>query len=76
MARRARLEGTVLRSRPAEEKTRLARHFEERFVTAFEAGLLRPVPGLVVPPTDMVRAHWQMEANETWGKTLVNWDSD
>ncbi|TVP73396.1 MAG: NAD(P)H-quinone oxidoreductase [Gemmatimonadales bacterium] len=73
MGRRARIEGTVLRARPPEEKTALAREFEDRFLDAFDQGFLRGVPGLVVPPEDVAEAHRRMEANETWGKTLVRW---
>ncbi len=74
MSRRARIEGTVLRARPPEEKALLAREFERVVVPRFERGLLQPVVGKVFPAEEAPEAHRLMEANRNWGKILLRWD--
>lgn len=74
MGKRALLRGTVLRARPVEEKIRLAREFERTIVPLFERGLLRPVVDEVFPAAEAAEAHRRMEANESFGKLLLDWD--
>ena len=71
LARRATLIGTVLRSRPLEEKVLLARAFEREVLPLFEAGRLRPVVDEVLPVARIREAHERMERNETFGKIVV-----
>lgn len=73
MAARGRIQGTLLRARPPEEKATLAREFERRVVPRFASGHLRPVVGEVIPAPDARRAHEIMEANRNWGKLLLRW---
>ncbi len=73
MAARGRIQGTLLRARPPEEKARLARDFEARVVPQFERGLLRPVVGQILPASRASEAHAIMEANRNWGKILLRW---
>jgi len=73
MMRRASIRGTMLRSRPSEEKAELARAFEDRVLNGFEAGALRPVLDRVFPADEVVEAHRHMEANRNFGKILLAW---
>jgi NADPH2:quinone reductase len=65
--------GTVLRSRGLEEKIALARAVEDRLVPLFEGAQprLRPVVDRVLPWTEVVRAHEALEANDTFGKIVL-----
>lgn len=74
MGSRATLRGTVLRARPPEEKATLARAFEERVVPLFERGALRPVVDRVLPADAAGEAHGVMEANENFGKLILDWE--
>lgn len=74
MARRATLRGTVLRTRPLEERIRLAREFEERVVPLFENGVVRPVIDCVLPAGSVAEAHRLLEGNQTFGKVLLDWE--
>jgi NADPH:quinone reductase len=78
MTRRAHLMGTVLRARPPEEKALLAREFETRVVPRFEGGTgggrLRPVVDTVLPWREGAEAHRRLEANDTFGKVLLEWE--
>ena len=70
---RLRLVGTVLRSRPLEEKIAVARHFSDSVVPLISAGRVRPIVDRVHPFEEIVEAHREMEANETFGKVVVRW---
>jgi NADPH:quinone reductase len=74
MARRAKIIGTVLRARSPEERADLARDFERRIVPLFELGRLQPVLDAVLPWPLAAQAHRRMEANETFGKILLDWN--
>ncbi|MGM0575772.1 MAG: NAD(P)H-quinone oxidoreductase [Myxococcota bacterium] len=73
LAKRLRLRGTVLRSRPMEEKVAVARAFEDRMVPLFEgdAPRLHPVIDRVVPWADVAEAHRVMEDNANTGKIVL-----
>jgi NADPH2:quinone reductase len=73
LAKRARILGTVLRSRPLEEKAALAQDFAARVLPLFEIGALRPVVDAVLPMTDVAEAHRRMEQNENVGKLVLRW---
>ncbi len=73
MTRRARLFGTVLRSRGLEERAALARDFEERVLPGFGDGSLAPVVDRVHPAAAAAAAHRRMEANRTFGKVVLAW---
>lgn len=72
LMKRLRIVGTVLRSRPLEEKIALARAFEDRVVPLFEAGKLAPVIERVLPLADIAEAHRLLESNETFGKVVLD----
>jgi NADPH2:quinone reductase len=74
LAKRATVIGTVLRSRPLEEKAALARRVADRIVPMFDRGILRPVVDRVMSFTDVRAAHEVMASNATFGKVVLRWD--
>ncbi len=72
MAKRARLVGTVLRARPAEEKIALSRRFADEVLPLFETGRLRPVIDRRFSIEDVAEAHRYMESNANFGKILLD----
>lgn len=74
LRKRLRLIGTVLRSRPLEEKIALAREFAERVVPLFESEQLRPVIDRVIPFARIGAAHALLESNDTFGKVVLRWE--
>ena len=73
LAKRARLVGTVLRSRPLEEKAALTQQFGHSALPLFASGKLKPVIDVVMPMTEIRAAHQRMESNETFGKIVLRW---
>ena len=73
LARRARLIGSVLRSREADEKAALAAGFEREVLPLFAEGRLRPVVDAVLPMREVAAAHGRLERNETFGKLVLAW---
>jgi NADPH:quinone reductase-like Zn-dependent oxidoreductase len=72
LSRRARLLGTVLRSRPLEEKLAAARVFEDQVVPLLARGKLAPVIDVVLPLDDAARAHERMASNAGFGKIVLS----
>lgn len=73
LSKRARVIGTVLRSRPLEQKAALAQRFTREVLPAFAAGRLRPVIDSVLPMERVREAHTRMEGNATFGKIVLSW---
>ncbi|HEY3818847.1 MAG TPA: NAD(P)H-quinone oxidoreductase [Polyangiaceae bacterium] len=71
MRKRAELRGTMLRSRPLEEKILAARALEKHLVPLFESGALRPVVDRVLPLAKAADAHRAMQDNGTFGKVVL-----
>lgn len=71
MRKRARLLGTMLRSRPLEEKLAVTRVFEDQVVPLFARGKLAPVIDVVLPLDQAARAHERMAANTGFGKIIL-----
>jgi NADPH:quinone reductase len=71
LGRRARLVGTVLRSRPLEEKISVTLSFAREVLPLFARGILRPVIDSVFDLSDIGQAHDRMESNETFGKVIL-----
>jgi NADPH2:quinone reductase len=74
MAKRAHLVGTLLRSRPLEEKIALARAFEAAVLPDFQSGALRAVVDAVLPVEDIRRALARMSQNASLGKLVLTWE--
>jgi putative PIG3 family NAD(P)H quinone oxidoreductase len=73
LRKRLHLMGTVLRSRPPEEKIALAREFSDHVLPLFSAGRVQPVVDRVFPFGEIEAAHAYMEENQTFGKIVLNW---
>ncbi|MGZ3331360.1 MAG: NAD(P)H-quinone oxidoreductase [Gemmatimonadaceae bacterium] len=73
LRKRLTIVGTMLRSRPLEEKIALARDFSERGVPLFESGRLKPVVDRVFAFEEIDAAHRLMESNDTFGKIVLAW---
>jgi NADPH:quinone reductase-like Zn-dependent oxidoreductase len=74
LMKRLRLTGTVLRSRPLEEKIALAQAAERHLLPLFRSGALKPVIDAVIPMKDIRDALARMASNETVGKVVLRWD--
>ena len=73
LQKRARVLGSVLRSRPLEEKIALARVFTQRLLPLFERGALRPVVDAVLSMDAAREAHARLEAGDSFGKLVLAW---
>jgi putative PIG3 family NAD(P)H quinone oxidoreductase len=71
MRKRITVVGTVLRSRPLEEKIQLVQAFAKTMLPLLAAGRLQPVVDRIVPLEDAASAHAAMERNENFGKIVL-----
>ena len=71
MHKRARILGTMLRSRPLEEKLAAMRAFETEVVPLFARGALKPVVDCVLPLAEAGKAHERMASNAGFGKIVL-----
>lgn len=71
--KRLTLRGSVLRSRPIEEKIAVAQAFERQMLPHLETGRLRPVVDVVMPMGEVREAHARMESNANFGKIVLAW---
>jgi NADPH:quinone reductase-like Zn-dependent oxidoreductase len=72
MGKRAAVIGTVLRSRPLEEKIALTQRFAAEMLPLFDTGALRPVIDSRFPLDAVADAHIRMESNANAGKILLD----
>jgi NADPH:quinone reductase-like Zn-dependent oxidoreductase len=75
LSRRLRLTGTVLRSRPHEEKAALAQAAERQLLPLFRSGALPPVIDAVLPFSQAAQALERLAGNAPVGKLVLAWDS-
>lgn len=73
LAKRASITGSVLRSRPLEEKATLAQAATAALIPLFERGALVPVIDRVMPMTEIRAAHEYLESNASFGKVVMTW---
>ena len=71
MVKRAELHGTVLRSRPLDEKIALAKRFEREILPLVTAGELRTPIDRVFPLAELAEAHAYMDGDANFGKILI-----
>jgi putative PIG3 family NAD(P)H quinone oxidoreductase len=71
MIRRARVFGSVLRSRDAVEKALLVARARPELLPDFASGRLTPVIDELMPWTEAAAAHRRMEGNDTRGKLVL-----
>tara|TARA_B100001146_G_scaffold119253_1_gene104814 strand:- start:195 stop:1175 length:981 start_codon:yes stop_codon:yes gene_type:complete len=72
LPKRASLIGTVLRSRPIEQKIEANQRFVAELLPRFEDGSLKPVIDSRYPLADIAAAHTYMETNANIGKILID----
>jgi putative PIG3 family NAD(P)H quinone oxidoreductase len=73
LQKRLRLLGSVLRSRPLEEKAALAQAFTREVLPLLERGAVKPVLDCVLPMADIREAHRRIEQNDSFGKIVLSW---
>ena len=73
LSKRLQLRGTVLRSRPLEEKIGLAQSFRRHVLPLFEKGRLRSSVDSVFPAREAGMAHERMENGRNYGKIVLEW---
>lgn len=71
MGKRLQLFGTVLRSRPLEEKITLTQAFVRHAMPLFRNGALRPIVDRTFALADAPAAHEHMAANANFGKIVL-----
>lgn len=71
LRRRLHVFGTMLRSRPLEEKILAAQVLDRRLAPLFASGALKPVIDRVLPLEKAAEAHALLEANEGFGKLVL-----
>lgn len=71
LRKRLKIIGTVLRTRPLEEKIALTQTFIKKVLPSFEQGIIKPVIDSVFPLTETPKAHAYMEANKNFGKIIL-----
>lgn len=71
LRKRLSIRGTVLRSRPIEEKIAVARAFAAHVVPLLAQGVLRPVVDRRFTLSDIRAAHQHLESNATFGKVVL-----
>ena len=72
LPKRASIIGTVLRSRPLEEKAALTQRVAAELLPLFETGKLQPVIDSRFPVEQISDAHAYMETNANVGKILID----
>jgi NADPH:quinone reductase-like Zn-dependent oxidoreductase len=71
LRKRLRIAGTMLRSRPLEEKIAATRVFARHVVPLLARGLLRPVVDRVLPLSAAAEAHAYVASNAGFGKVVL-----
>lgn len=71
MSKRARIIGTVLRSRPTEEKAEATCKFANEVVLLFADGKLKPNIDKVFKMEEVRKAHEYLESNASFGKVVI-----
>lgn len=71
LQKRARIIGTVLRSRSLDEKAKATREFANAVVPLLESGAINPNLDRIFPITDVVAAYKYLESNESFGKVVL-----
>lgn len=73
LQKRARMIGTVLRSRSSAERIALVRDFEERALPFLINGEVAPILDSTYPFEKIAAAHEYLESNESFGKVALHW---
>ena len=71
MVKRHKIIGSVLRSRPKEEKAEIIKAFTERVIPKFADKTIVPIISAVIPIDDVKEAHKMMEEDKHFGKIVL-----
>jgi putative PIG3 family NAD(P)H quinone oxidoreductase len=71
MAKRLRIVGTVLRSRPVTEKADATRRFTEEVVPLLASGMIKPNVDKIFKAEEISAAHEYLESNASFGKVVI-----
>lgn len=74
MTKRLQIKGSVMRSRPLQDKREITRRFRERWLPELAAGRIKAVIDSVYPLADAAAAHTAMDANRNFGKIILKVD--
>jgi NADPH:quinone reductase len=72
MQRRVRIQGTVLRARPIEQKAEVVRAFEREVLPTLTAGAVKPVLDATYPAAEVAAAFDHLEGSGKVGKVLLD----
>ncbi len=72
LSKRLTVKGTTLRGRSTEEKSQVTKEFESQIMPLFSQGKLKAVVDKVFALNDAAAAHKMMEANENFGKIVLD----
>ena len=73
LAKRATIRGTVLRSRPAEERKELCKQFRKKVLPWIAVGEINPVIADIMDMNNIADAHSRLESNKVFGKIVLRW---
>jgi NADPH2:quinone reductase len=71
MVKRQRIIGSVLRSRPIEQKGQIAAEFAKTVLPKLADGTIAPLIHVVLPLEEIARAHQMMEESKHFGKIVL-----
>lgn len=71
LTKRLQITGTVLRSRPTDEKTEATRKFIEDVLPLLESGKVKPNIDKIFPVEEIRKAHEYVESNKSFGKVVA-----
>ena len=71
LRKRLSIRGFTLRAQPIENKRAIVARFRDRWLPLLASGSLRPIIHEAVPFAEVRRAHEMMEANENFGKIIL-----
>ena len=71
LQKRLQIRGTVLRSRPLEEKIQLAQQFKKHILPLFVQGKLQSTVDVIFSLEEVAKAHVFMESNRSYGKIVL-----
>lgn len=74
MIRRQKIIGSVLRSRPINEKSAIISKFKHEVIPLFENANLLPLVDKIFPLEDVINAHQHMESANHFGKIVLHVD--
>ena len=71
LTKRLKITGTVLRSRPTEEKAEATAKFITDVLPLLESGKVKPNIDKIFPMNEIRKAHEYVESNESFGKVVL-----